>query len=112
LPNTNTAFSFFKSIFLGEQLSEIQKANILLHEKIHIDQHHSIDLLFFEVLRILFWFNPLVYVYQKKMILLQEFTADAKVAAIKGKRHITRACYRKSLTPNQFHLSIHFSSIH
>ena len=86
LPNTNTAFSFFKSIFLGEQLSEIQKANILLHEKIHIDQHHSIDLLFFEVLRILFWFNPLVYVYQKKMILLQEFTADAKVAAIKGKK--------------------------
>jgi hypothetical protein len=86
LPNTDTAFSFFKNIFLGEQLSEVQKTNILLHEKIHIDQHHSLDLIFFEVLRILFWFNPLVYVYQNKMVLLQEFTADAEVAALNGKR--------------------------
>ena len=86
LPNSDSAFSFFKSIFLGEELSEVQKANILLHEKIHIDQRHSLDLIFFEVLRILFWFNPLVYVYQNKMILLQEFAADAEVAALKGKR--------------------------
>ena len=86
LPNTDTAFSFFKNIFLGEQLSEVQKTNILLHEKIHIDQCHSIDLIFFEVLRIIFWFNPLVYVYQNKMVLLQEFTADAEVAALNGKR--------------------------
>jgi bla regulator protein BlaR1 len=86
LPNTDTAFSFFKNIFLGEQLSEVQKTNILLHEKIHIDQRHSLDLIFFEVLRILFWFNPLVYVYQNKMVLLQEYTADAEVAALNGKR--------------------------
>jgi len=86
LPNTDTAFSFFKSIFLGEQLSEGHKTNILLHEKIHIDQRHSLDLIFFEVLRILFWFNPLVYVYQNKMVLLQEYTADAEVAALNGKR--------------------------
>jgi hypothetical protein len=86
LPNTDTSFSIFKSIFLGEQLSEVQKTNILLHEKIHIDQRHSLDLIFFEVLRILFWFNPLVYVYQNKMVLLQEFAADAEVAALNGKR--------------------------
>ncbi|MFT4847779.1 MAG: bla regulator protein BlaR1 [Sediminicola sp.] len=86
LPNSDTAFSFFKNIFLGEQLSEAQKTTILLHEKIHIDQRHSLDLMFFEVLRILFWFNPLVYIYQNKMVLLQEFTADAEVAALNGKR--------------------------
>lgn len=86
LPNTDTAFSFFNNIFLGDELSEVQKTNILLHEKIHIDQCHSIDLIFFEVLRILCWFNPLVYVYQNKLVLLQEFTADAEVAALNGKR--------------------------
>ncbi len=86
MPNSDSAFSFFKNIFLGEQLSEVQKTNILLHEKIHIDQRHSLDLIFFEVLRIIFWFNPLVYVYQNKMVLLQEFTADAEVAALNGKR--------------------------
>jgi len=86
LPNTDTAFSFFSNVFLGEQLSEVQKANILLHEKIHIEHRHTADLIFFEVLRILFWFNPLVYVFQNKMILLQEFTADAEVAAQSGKK--------------------------
>jgi bla regulator protein BlaR1 len=85
LSNTDTAFSFFNTIFLGDQLSDAQKLNILLHEKIHVAQYHSIDLLFFEILRIVFWFNPLIYVYQNKMVLLQEFTADAAVAAQNGK---------------------------
>lgn len=86
LPNTNTAFSFINSIFLGDQLSEAQKTNIILHEKVHIHQKHSYDLFFFEILRVLFWFNPLVYVFQHKIIALQEFTADAIVVAQSGKR--------------------------
>ncbi len=86
LPKTDSAFSFFNTIFMGELLSEGQRSNILLHEKIHIDQRHSIDLLFFELMRIIFWFNPLVYIFQSKMILLQEFTADACAAAQNGKK--------------------------
>lgn len=86
LPKTDTAFSFFNTIFIGEELSESQKTNILLHEKAHIEQRHSLDLIFFELLRIVCWFNPLVYVFQNKMVLLQEFTADAEAAAQNGKR--------------------------
>jgi uncharacterized protein YnzC (UPF0291/DUF896 family) len=71
---------------MGEQLSEAQKTNILLHEKMHIEQRHSIDLIFFEIIRIPFWFNPLVYMFQNRLILLQEFTADAGAAAQSGKR--------------------------
>ena len=85
LPKTDTAFSFFNTVFLGEQLSEAQKKNILEHEKVHIEQHHSFDLLFFELMRIICWFNPLVYVFQNRMILLQEFIADAEVATQKDK---------------------------
>ncbi|WP_299770064.1 M56 family metallopeptidase [uncultured Dokdonia sp.] len=86
LPNTDTAFSFFNTIFLGENLSDVQRDNIMLHETIHIKEHHSFDMLFFEVLRIVCWFNPLVYVYQNKMMLLQEYTADAKVVSQNGKK--------------------------
>ncbi len=86
LPNTDTAFSFFNTIFLGENLSDAQRNNIMLHETIHIKEHHSFDMLFFEVLRILCWFNPLIYVYQSKMMLLQEYTADAKVVSQNGKK--------------------------
>ncbi|MFT4698917.1 MAG: bla regulator protein BlaR1 [Flavobacteriaceae bacterium] len=85
LPKTDTAFSYFNTIFLGEELSEKQKSTILLHEKIHVSDKHSIDLLWFEILRIVLWFNPLVYIYQKRMVILQEFIADANVASQKDK---------------------------
>ena len=85
LPKSDAAFSFFDTVFLGETLSETQKQNILLHERVHIQQYHSVDLLFFEALRIVCWFNPLVYVFQNRMELLQEFIADDKVASQKDR---------------------------
>lgn len=86
LPKTDTAFSFFNTIFLGETISEENKANIIAHEKVHIEQKHSLDLLFFEILRIVFWFNPIVYLFQNRMATLHEFIADEKVAGEKDKR--------------------------
>ena len=65
-------------MFLGEDLTIKQRDSIVLHEAIHIRERHSLDLLFFEILRIIFWFNPLVYAFQNNMILLQEYTADAR----------------------------------
>ncbi len=93
LPGTNTAFTFFKWVFLGENLSEEQKQHILKHEEVHVRLKHSLDLMFFEIVRVLFWFNPLVYLYQKRMALLQEFTADAYVASQESKK----AYYRQLL---------------
>lgn len=78
IPNSTVAFSFFYMMFLGENLSAKQRESIVLHEAIHIQERHSLDLLFFEIQRIIFWFNPLVYAFQNNMILLQEYTADAR----------------------------------
>ncbi|RKR14208.1 TonB family protein [Maribacter vaceletii] len=74
------AFSFFKTIFMGDQIREKDYENILKHELVHIRQRHSYDLLFFEVMRIIGWFNPLVYLYQNRISDLHEFIADSKVA--------------------------------
>jgi bla regulator protein blaR1 len=79
LPGTSAAFTFFRNIFLGEDLSEVQKKSILIHEKVHVTQKHSWDLLFFEMLKVVFWFNPLVYIFQKRMAVLQEYIADRHV---------------------------------
>ncbi len=73
--------SFLRYIFLGK--SDFENNNIspavLEHEKAHVDQKHSWDLLFIEFLHILFWFNP-VYIELKKAIRLNhEFLADRKV---------------------------------
>ena len=78
--NSNLAFSFFKSIFLGDKVIKDEHAQIIQHELVHIRQKHSLDLLFFELLRIVCWFNPLVYLYQSRVSELHEFIADAQVA--------------------------------
>jgi len=86
LPKTDKAFSFFNTIFLGQNISEESKSSIIAHEKIHIQEKHSLDLLFFEMLRIIFWFNPMVYLFQNRIATLHEFIADAKVTIQKDKK--------------------------
>ena len=39
------------------------------------------DLIFFEILRIINWFNPLIYSYQKRITVLQEYIVDAQIIA-------------------------------
>ena len=81
------AFSFFNYIFLGKQLNTEEQQSIIAHEYVHVTQKHTLDLLFFEALRILFWFNPLIYMYQNRVANLHEFIADAKAIKNDNKKH-------------------------
>ncbi|MDF0707614.1 M56 family metallopeptidase [Flagellimonas okinawensis] len=78
VPKSTSAFSFFRNIFMGDEIKKEKEANILAHELVHVKQWHSLDLLFFELARIVFWFNPLVYIYQNRVAELHEFIADEK----------------------------------
>ncbi|WP_027392985.1 M56 family metallopeptidase [Aquimarina latercula] len=52
---------------------------ILVHEKTHVLQKHTLDILFVELLQVIFWFNP-VFIFIKKSIRLNhEFLADQNV---------------------------------
>ncbi len=86
IPNSKDAFSFFNDIYLGDQLTPKEKEQIIIHEIVHLQQKHTLDLLWFEFLKIIFWFNPLIYVYQSRIDTLHEYIADAKSVAILGKR--------------------------
>ncbi len=85
VPSSNLACTFYKTIFLGDQLSATEKPQILAHELVHVKEKHSLDLIFFEVFKILFWFNPLIYIYQNRIATLHEFIADAKVVKTTNK---------------------------
>lgn len=85
LMKSSAAFSFFNTIFLGERIAETEKPTIYEHELVHIKEYHTLDLLFFELLRIVFWFNPLVYIYQNRVKELHEYIADAKAIKQNGK---------------------------
>ena len=75
IKNSKQAFSFFNYIFIGNDNSNIE--TIVKHEKVHKNQLHSLDLVFLEMLKIIFWFNPLVYFYQKRIVETHEFEADS-----------------------------------
>ena len=101
LIKSSAAFSFFNTIFLGERISETEKPTIYEHEMVHIKEFHTIDLLFFEVLRIVFWFNPLVYIYQNRIKELHEYIADAKAMKQSGKSEYYTSLLNQVLDVNQ-----------
>ena len=79
LKTKQSAFSFFNYIFINKHLIENKDLDIIKHELVHCRQKHSIDLLVFEILKIIFWFNPMIYVYQKRITVLHEYISDAEV---------------------------------
>ena len=74
LKEQTTAFSFFNLLFIHPHLAE--KQTVLNHEMVHIKQKHSVDILFFEILQIICWFNPIIYFIKKDVKLLHEYIAD------------------------------------
>ena len=79
LKTNQSAFSFFNYIFINKQLLEHKELEIIQHELVHCKHKHSIDLLIFEILKIVLWFNPLIYVYQKRITLLHEYISDVRL---------------------------------
>ena len=72
-------FSFFKTIVYNSALyNTIELENILEHEKVHSDQHHSLDVLIARVFCIIFWFNPFAWLYKKSILQNLEFIADSE----------------------------------
>ncbi|MFH7010249.1 M56 family metallopeptidase [Flavobacterium sp. FlaQc-52] len=74
-------FSYFEYIVYNSSLytaSELE--NIIEHEKVHSDQNHTVDVLVSRIFSILFWFNPLVWLYKKAITQNLEFIADNEAA--------------------------------
>ncbi len=86
VPNSTEAFTFFKYIFIGEDIDTLSRKQILTHEQIHAKQGHTWDLIFFEIMKIIFWFNPLIYFNQKLISTVHEYLADQKATAATSKK--------------------------
>jgi|GEM_PF-711036 len=82
LNDEHTPFSFFGYLFV-DQSGKLDEA-MLRHEMVHIRQKHSWDIIFTEVIKIMNWFNPVVYLLQNSLKALHEFEADRLAA---GNQH-------------------------
>ena len=69
--------SFANNIFINPEKYEWETYNqILLHEKIHIEQKHTIDLLLAEIVLVFQWFNPFAWQWRKTLETNLEFLTD------------------------------------
>ena len=75
-PDYTYAFSFFSYVFVNPSITDIETEEIMNHELVHIRQKHWFDLLLVELLCMLQWFNPLVWIYVRFMRQNHEYLAD------------------------------------
>jgi len=79
LTETDVAFSFFNYVFIG--VDAPLSNTIIRHELVHIRQKHSADIILLELLKIINWFNPFVYLLQNSLKTVHEYIADEQTAA-------------------------------
>lgn len=88
---SHTPFSFFKLLFWSKQheFDANDQKRIIQHEQAHMNGWHSLDILALEILSILFWPSPIIYLYCRAMRAVHEFLADAEVlkTTIKKKQY-------------------------
>ncbi len=73
------AFSFWRGIYIGQELEGARLDLILRHEVEHIRRCHYLDKLVAEIYMILLWFNPIVRIIQRELSLIHEYEADHAV---------------------------------
>ena len=75
-------FSFFRWIVLNpasHTAGELEQ--IICHERVHVREWHSLDMVFTELIRIVCWFNPGAHLLRKLVHETLEFSADQSVLA-------------------------------
>lgn len=103
LSDATCPFSFFRWIFVNPKAqSEEQLQEIMIHERAHVEQWHSLDIVLAELLTAFCWMNPFVWLLRREVRLNLEFLADERVVAAGSERkayqyHLLGLAYGKNV---------------
>ncbi len=102
-------FSFWHYIVVPKSEENADDSLIMMHEKSHIRNKHSVDKIIFDLFCIFFWFNPFAWLLKRELQALQEFQADADVLG-KGIniQQYQLLLIRKSVSEKNFALANNF----
>lgn len=105
-------FSFFNYIIIGQAhlLSNEEKQKIVDHERIHVTRYHSLDILFVNTMSILFWFNPIIYLYKKALVQVHEFEADSRAVTNHDVDQYCGLLAKVALHSAEFPIANHFNN--
>ncbi len=111
--NTNdksTPFSFFKYIFwnAGIDMNTHTGKQIFKHEVAHIQEKHTHDKLFVNMLLIFFWCNPFFWLYRKELNMIHEFIADRKAVEDSDTASLAAMILRATYPQHRFELTNNF----
>ena len=91
-------FSFLNYIFVSNNLQNTNGWEKMLdHEKQHIRQRHTFDVLILELVVVFQWFNPFFWMLRRALRENHEFLADQAVIS-----HGTAPSYYKQILINQY----------
>lgn len=80
LPRSVSPFTFFNILFIGHDHVDGSEMDVMLqHEQVHRDHYHSIDAMLLEILTIIFWFNPVIWLFRRDIKAEHEYLADEEV---------------------------------
>ena len=74
----NAPFSFLNNLFWKQSISLQEEGGqqIFKHEITHIQQKHTWDRIYCQIVASIFWMNPFNWVIQKELVAIHEFIAD------------------------------------
>lgn len=77
---SHTPFSFGNWLFVQDRsaFSAAEWSMLCSHERVHTASVHFADVLLLQLVRIVFWFHPLVYIYYNRLRMVHEYEADAQ----------------------------------
>lgn len=102
--------SFFNRIFLKNNLDSSTREIALTHEKVHADQWHTLDVIWFEFLTIIFWLNPAIWLLKKELRDTHEYLADEKTNQLFGKENYLNAILNHTFNSQSINFLPQFSN--
>lgn len=99
----NAPFSFLNNLFWKQSISLQEEGGqqIFKHEITHIQQMHTWDRIYCQIIASIFWMNPFNWIIQKELVAIHEFIADEEAV---GNSNV--AAFAKMLL--QTHYGNHF----
>ena len=80
LGDSTPAFSFGRHIVVGTKgFSNAEVQQLVGHERVHVRQRHTADIMFCELAKAVLWFDPFIYLYARELKRVHEYIADSEM---------------------------------
>jgi TonB family protein len=101
-------FSFFNFIHIPKNIEHNNLNSILNHEMVHVSQVHSLDIILYELYKIIMWWNPFVWIASYSVKCNHEFIAD-QIASKESKENYSSVLIAQLLGVNCSMLANNFN---